>query len=289
MSRERARRGKRKPPTENVSFLAGGLLLLLTMGGVFLLVVTLTQFSRTVLAPSVAVLPTPAAEGWWMGAVFENTATPPPTTTPLSLFTGLNPTAASTSVSAPSLLAQTVTPTEVLAWTPPPLLSPTPTATPRQERATVVAFAPVDVRPPPSDQFRLQIPKLGLDLPVINARFTGTTWDFSYITSQAAHLEGLALPGAGNTVIGAHSELAKRARGPFYDLKLLRPGDVISVWRGGVEYRYVVQRSWLVVPSDISPINQRVGDVLTLLTCDGYNSRTSDYDTRLIVRATRTS
>lgn len=137
-------------------------------------------------------------------------------------------------------------------------------------------------------KFRVVIPSLKLNLAVVTASFIGRTWDFAPISYSAGWLDGLALPGAsGNVVIGAHSELAARKPGPFYRLNRIQIGDIIIVTYNGAAYRYAVQRMWVVVPTDISPIDQNVGDVLTLLTCDGFNPATGGYDTRLIVRAVR--
>jgi LPXTG-site transpeptidase (sortase) family protein len=137
-------------------------------------------------------------------------------------------------------------------------------------------------------QFRLYIPSLQINLPITKAARIGPTWDFSRINSQAAYLDGLPLPGnAANVVIGAHSELSARRPGPFYTLHRIQPGAEIIITYGGGKFRYIVERLWLVQPTDLGPIDQSVGDVLTLLTCDGYNRATGQYDTRLIVRAVR--
>lgn len=171
--------------------------------------------------------------------------------------------------------------------------SPAPTTAPRRVAAAATPAGDVAARnanPPNLDlnQFRLHIPALNINLVVGRAPFIGNTWDFSQITRSAAYLDGLALPGlGGNVVIGAHSELAQRRPGPFYRLGAIQPGMEVLVTYNGSLYRYIVERKWLVVPADLGPIDQGAGDVLTLLTCDGYNANTDEYDTRLIVRAYR--
>jgi LPXTG-site transpeptidase (sortase) family protein len=182
---------------------------------------------------------------------------------------------------------------------------PTPTPSPRPTRIPVtdVPYIAPATNPPPSDQasigspfsgpplqgnLNISIPALAINLPVINAKFTGNTWDFAPVVNTAALLEGLALPGmAGNVVIGAHYELSKRRPGPFYSLKQINAGDEIVLNYNGASFRYIVERTWYVPPTDITPIDQQIGDVLTLLTCDSYNSSTGGYDLRLIVRAVR--
>jgi len=137
-----------------------------------------------------------------------------------------------------------------------------------------------------SSRFRLDIPAIGLDLPVITAHFTGQTWDFNNIQQQAGYFEGTPLPGAGgNLVIGAHSEFANRVPGPFYRLQRVHEGSDIYVLYNGQEFHYRVTATWSVDPSDVSPVYDASGDTLTLLTCAGYDS--GIYTTRLIVRAER--
>ena len=135
--------------------------------------------------------------------------------------------------------------------------------------------------------FRLQIPSIGINLAVVDARFIGTTWDFSKILYQAGYFEGTPLPGdAGNLVIGGHSELENRIPGPFYRLSKVKAGAEIIIIRGAQHYTYTVTKIWTVDPDDISPIFD-LGDILTLLTCSGFNSGV--YRTRLVVRAERGS
>jgi len=69
----------------------------------------------------------------------------------------------------------------------------------------------------------------------------------------------------------------------------LKAGDQVIVLHDGVRYVYVVNAIWSVDPTDLSPIIQTDQEVLTLITCDGYNVLTRGYDTRLIVRAARVS
>ena len=136
-----------------------------------------------------------------------------------------------------------------------------------------------------NSNFRLQIPSINVNLPIVNARFVGDTWDFSKILYQAGYFEGTPLPGdGGNLVIGAHSELANRAPGPFFKLSQIKVGADIVVIRGAQRYTYHVVKFWTVDPDDLNPIFDR-GDILTLLTCSGFDDGV--YRTRLVVRAER--
>ena len=133
---------------------------------------------------------------------------------------------------------------------------------------------------------RIQIPSIGLDLQVVVARFSRGTWNFNRILRQAAYLDKRPQPGQGsNAVIAAHFELAQRRPGPFNKLGAVKPNDEVIVTHKGIQYRYVVQSVYQVDPSDLSPIYQTDGEVLTLITCDDFNDKTRTYDKRLIVRA----
>ena len=132
--------------------------------------------------------------------------------------------------------------------------------------------------------FRLEIPSIGMNLSVVTAPFVGETWDFSHILYRAGYMAGTALPGTGgNVVIGAHSELAKRRPGPFYTLGNVQVGAEVLVIRAGKHFTYRVTTIWTVTPDDATPVYSTDHEVLTLLTCSGYDD--GDYSTRLVVRA----
>ena len=140
----------------------------------------------------------------------------------------------------------------------------------------------------PYPDFRIQIPAINLDRPVIRAYAIGNTWDFGPVRQRAAYLEGRPLPGSGsNVAIGAHVELAKRRPGPFYRLKDLKPGDEITVTFKGEPYHYRVEKSWITTADDPETIMQTSTEVLTLFTCTDYSVITGLYYKRQIVRASR--
>lgn len=139
---------------------------------------------------------------------------------------------------------------------------------------------------PKITEYRLLIPSIQFDRPVILARAFGNTWNFNYVRYNAAYLEGRPVPGSGtNVALGAHSELAKRRPGPFYKLDQLKPGDLIIVKFNGKTFYYEVDKLWTTTPDDSEPIAQTDSEVLTLFTCSAYNPDNSQYELRLIVRA----
>ena len=133
--------------------------------------------------------------------------------------------------------------------------------------------------------FILDIPAIGVELPVEEAYVRGDTWDFSVFRHEAAHLQLTAFPGEGsNVVIGAHYELANFVPGPFIDLDQLEVGDRISIQYRGRTYIYEVSETLLVDPSGVYVAYGTPEEMLTLLTCYSY-SGSGIYARRYVVRA----
>ncbi|MGA8530797.1 MAG: class D sortase [Acidobacteriaceae bacterium] len=102
----------------------------------------------------------------------------------------------------------------------------------------------------------LRIPAIHLDVPVLD----GT--DVLTLNHAAGRIAGTALPGeAGNMGIAAHRD------GFFRNLGKVRIGDPIELeTRNGVE-RYIVERTQIVMPDDVSVLDPRPAPSLTLVTC----------------------
>ena len=137
---------------------------------------------------------------------------------------------------------------------------------------------------------RLVIPALGLDLPIVGVPLTADGWDVSWLGEAAGWLEGSAFPTwNGNTVLTAHVWNANNTPGPFRHLRDLRYGDLIEIHAWGRVYVYEVRESLLLPDGEqvaIETILQHeTYDVLTLITCEGYNPATGDYPFRRMVRA----
>jgi sortase A len=84
---------------------------------------------------------------------------------------------------------------------------------------------------------------------------------------------GTAQPGEdGNVVLAGHRTTFSR---PFYDLDLLRDGDLISMTNGqGIEIMYSVSETMIVEPSDIWITFDRPNPTLTLFACHPKGSET---------------
>ncbi|MFN3742017.1 MAG: sortase, partial [Anaerolineales bacterium] len=157
-------------------------------------------------------------------------------------------------------------------------------------------FAPgvlTDIPPQPADKaytdlgdFWLEIPKLGVKMPIVGIPAKGEEWDLTWLWDQAGWLEGTAYPThAGNSALTAHVYLPNGQPGPFLNLGELRWGDQVIVHLGGQRYIYEVRQVRQVSPYSLSPLRHEDLPWLTLITCREYDARTNSYRYRVIVRA----
>jgi LPXTG-site transpeptidase (sortase) family protein len=154
-------------------------------------------------------------------------------------------------------------------------------------RRTVLPEQPATNAYPDLGDLWLQIPRLGVELPIVGVPLIGNGWDVSWLGDQAGWLNGTAFPThAGNSVISAHVYDASGNPGPFEHLGTLQWGDQIIVHAFSQEYVYAVQESMLVAPEAISSvISHEDYPWLTLITCQGYDGTSNSYRFRVVVRA----
>ncbi len=132
----------------------------------------------------------------------------------------------------------------------------------------------------------LEIPDLGLALPITGVPLTSTGWDLTWLSREAGYLEGTTYPGqVGNTGITAHVYLADGTPGPFVNLHKLSWGRQVILHADGYRYTYEVRENRTVSPSDMTVFKPDGYTWLTLLTCKDYNRATDSYASRLAVRA----
>lgn len=125
-----------------------------------------------------------------------------------------------------------------------------------------------------NDPVRILIPKVNIDLKVINARIINGYWEVSENTASYGLGSG-QLGTKSNTVIFAHAR-----EGLFYNLKNVKQDDIVYVFTKNNWYRYRVNKITSVYPSQTEVINPTRNEVLTLYTCTGF------YDEkRLIITA----
>lgn len=142
----------------------------------------------------------------------------------------------------------------------------------------LLSFVP-PVGPPEN---MIVIPKLGLQAPIQDPQSDALLkedWSRLEEEIQAAlangvvHYPGTARPGqAGNFFVTGHSSYFPWAPGEyksvFARLHALQPGDEYWVFYGGDKYRYIIQDTKEVKPSDVSVLDQPVQKrISTLMTC----------------------
>ena len=125
-----------------------------------------------------------------------------------------------------------------------------------------------------NEPVRILIPKVQIDLKVIDAKIVDGYWELS--DNTASYGMGSGHPGEkNNTVIFAHAR-----EGLFYNLKDVGLGDIIYVFTKNKWYRYKVNKITAVYPNQTEVIKPTKSEVLTLYTCTGFSD-----EKRLIVQA----
>jgi len=118
------------------------------------------------------------------------------------------------------------------------------------------AATPPKAQDPREQMTRLSIPSVDLDAIVVE----GTT--SRQLAIAPGHMTDTAAPGEnGNSVITAHRDTF------FRHIYELNKGDQILVRRGGKSFQYLVERKFVVKPSDVSVLRPTNDARLTLVTC----------------------
>jgi LPXTG-site transpeptidase (sortase) family protein len=134
--------------------------------------------------------------------------------------------------------------------------------------------------------FMLNIPKLGVELPIVGVPLVDGEWAVDWLGQQAGFLEGTAFPtNPGNTVITSHVWNASNLAGPFARLSELQHGDRFSIDAYGYSYTYEVRTNRLVSPGSTSVLAHQDYDWVTLLTCDSFHEGSGSYLYRRAVQA----
>ncbi|HUG56193.1 MAG TPA: sortase [Candidatus Limnocylindrales bacterium] len=160
-----------------------------------------------------------------------------------------------------------------------PSASPTSTASERLPRDTGSPTLSVPRAIP--DGYRIQIFRLGIDLPIQEGVIERDIGRQQTPEDAAFHMPGSAIPGErGNAYLYAHAR-----QGMFLTLWEARPGDEVFVSTpDGVALRYVVTEVHpRVPPSDVSWVAPSEDERLTLQTSTGPHSD----DPRFVVVALR--
>jgi LPXTG-site transpeptidase (sortase) family protein len=137
-----------------------------------------------------------------------------------------------------------------------------------------------------STEVTLNIPKLGVEMPIVGVPLVDGEWDTAWLNGSAGWLEGSAFPTwAGNTVLTGHVWDAWNRPGVFNNLKDLQHGDQFTISAYGTVYTYEVRSSERVYANDLSVLAHSDYDTVTLLTCEGWSLWTGEYRYRRAVTA----
>ena len=132
----------------------------------------------------------------------------------------------------------------------------------------------------------LEIPSLGIKLPVVGVPKKNGAWDVTWLANQAGWLEGSAFPSwNGNSVLTSHVYLSNGLPGPFVNLNKLKYGDRIIVHAYGEKHIFEVRTNQVVEPNDTTVWKHEEKPWLTLVTCKEYDEKTQTYKKRVAVRA----
>lgn len=133
---------------------------------------------------------------------------------------------------------------------------------------------------------QLEIPSLGLSLPIVGVPLVDNDWDVSWLDKQVGWLNGTAFPTwKGNSALTGHVTLSDGKPGPFANLDNLKWGDKVLVYAYGYVYEYQVRENKTIAPNDTSVLKHEKDSWLTLITCKNYDEATGTYLNRVAVRA----
>jgi len=171
-----------------------------------------------------------------------------------------------------------------------PDVAPTPVATPAPG---VEAEA---VRPNDSPVARLRIARVGIDANIVVMGIDAEGYmEVPKEPLDVAWYNFSSHPSfGGNAVFAGHVDSAKIGPAIFWRLRQVSEGDSIEVaLSDGTTYGYRVIKTTSFSSRD-APVEDIIGptqnDSITIITCDGvFNTRTHEYDRRLIVRAEKVS
>ena len=154
-------------------------------------------------------------------------------------------------------------------------------------RITELPAQPKDTSYLSTDNLQLDIPSLGLNMPIVGVKLKDDGWDVSWLGNNAGYLEGSAYPThSGNSILTGHVTDANGKPGPFASIKDLATGDKVYIHSNGLTYVYEVRQSRLVLPGSIKTLFQHEDyEWLTLVTCEKYNTKLDKFTYRRMVRA----
>lgn len=132
----------------------------------------------------------------------------------------------------------------------------------------------------------LEIPTLNTRMSIVGVPRGGNGWDVRWLGDQAGYLSDTAFPTwQGNTGLAGHAALPNGKLGPFANLESLAWGEKIIIHAWGQRYIYEVRENDRVNPNDLSVLEHKDLDWVTLITCQDYDENQDTYNWRRVVQA----
>ena len=151
-----------------------------------------------------------------------------------------------------------------------PSVAPTPLAIATTAAVATPGASPTrDPRTPIPLGYRIQIPRVGIDLPIAEGDLARDIEQQKTPEGFAFHLPGTSIPQLGsNTYLYAHARI-----GMFLSLWNVQPGDQVFISTPDLRaLRYVISEVHpRVPPDDVSWVQPTAGERLTLQTSTGPN------------------
>ncbi len=144
--------------------------------------------------------------------------------------------------------------------------------------------------PDTSPVVKMMIPTLGLDAIVKYVPFDGLSWKIAGLKEEIAWMGDTSWPGlGGNTGLAGHVTLRDGSDGPFRNLDLLQPGELVTISTEKNIYTYQVREQKIVNDDDFTVVKSTDKSQLTLITCIDWDNDLRMYLKRLVIYADLTT
>ena len=153
-----------------------------------------------------------------------------------------------------------------------------------RDKITTVPNQPDNLQYSKIDNLVLEIPALNVKAKIVGIPEYQNTWDATWLQDDIGYLTGTAFPTqAGRTLLAGHVVDAQGAPSVFAELKTLHWGDEFVIYANGLKYVYQVQSNERIKADNMDIYKSSAYDEVSLITCQGYNEDTGEYDWRIAV------
>lgn len=119
---------------------------------------------------------------------------------------------------------------------------------------------------------RLIIPKINVDAPLVHSQKADNDRLLEDLKKGVIHYPGTAYPGErGNAFLTGHSSYywwnGGKYNQVFANLDKLAAGDLVYLYQNGGEFIYQIEKSFIVLPTQVEVLAQTGEPIVTLMTC----------------------